>query len=116
MHTQNILNISVVLLLGMSFVLLVLWAIYLFCALLGRLFLRIQQAQERALTNALTPITPTEAEAPSTPEEDIPLVIAAIVDRLLEGQSHRIISIKPLGDSSWVEQGRANLFNARHGI
>ena len=113
---QSLLDAIAILPIGMAFILLVLWIISLLCNGLGSLFLKAAQAKERALAEAIKPVTPSEAEAPATDVDDIPLVIAAAIDRLLEGQAYRIISIKPLNDYAWVEQGRANLFNTRRSL
>ena len=44
----------------------------------------------------------------------LPIVVAAAVNELLEGQKHRIVRIRPLDNPTWVEQGRCDIFQSRN--
>ena len=99
---------------GMIFVIAVLGVIYLVCALVGRAFTQPKKESTNTPVKSSGEPELIQSNAEDEIDENTLLVITAAVDRMLEGQAFRVISVKPLGYSSWVEQGRSDIFRSHH--
>jgi Na+-transporting methylmalonyl-CoA/oxaloacetate decarboxylase gamma subunit len=106
----------VLLLTGMAFVMLILWLIYGICYWVG-LFFKIRQRQtpapEALPASTGTPSIFWSVDTPM-PGEDLMPLIAATVDRLMEGAHYRILRVHELSptQSDWAREGRRTLFTS----
>lgn len=116
---------------GLVFVLGTLTLLYAICAGIGAIFKRHGEKIAAPIKKMLTkfpfdgPKMPTSIPTlfwgksnDATPkQEELMLVIAAAVDRMLEGQKFRIISVEPISPShtDWARAGR-NQIHTSHRV
>ena len=57
----------------------------------------------------------TAANATATmTDPNLPIVIAAAINQLLDGKNYRVVRIRPIDNPTWVEQGRCDIFQSRN--
>lgn len=98
---------------GFAFVVFVLLALAIMTAAIGILFKRTEanakQAEARQAPATSAPLPQKAASA--TENEHIPYLIAAAVATIMDGQSHRIVSINPRSEG-WAQEGRRQIFSS----
>ncbi|MCH6257221.1 hypothetical protein MLD52_11735 [Puniceicoccaceae bacterium K14] len=99
---------------GFAFVLFVLLALAALTACVGVLFKRIEKKADKGYTDPVSiPLLPKIAPKPKGQEENchIPFLVTAAVATVLDGQPHRIVSVKPSRDG-WAQEGRRQIFSS----
>lgn len=121
--TPNVFN---VVLIGFSFVFLILLFLSYMTSILGKIFARMSVKESsslmvgKAATNSKQSSQPSalskEPKSVFTTEENDPhfiAVVAAAIHCSLNGQKHRIVSIRS-SDSNWAAEGRRQIFSSHN--
>lgn len=100
---------------GFAFVVFVLLALAVLTAAIGVLFKRLDAAakNKQAAIAAAAPAPVSQPASPETQQSDgnIPFLVTAAVAAVMDGQAHRIVSVKPRGEG-WAQEGRRQIFSS----
>ena len=118
-HSQTF-NVFEIVLVGFSFVFLILLILSLMTSILGKFFARISVEKpsspfvEVATASGKPPASSKEIENNFAIEESDPryiAVVAAAIHCVMDGRKHRIISIRS-SNSGWAAEGRRQIFSS----